>query len=38
MFDGGMYVVMGKEWPVAGKAVMPVIGPLVPDNAPTVRP
>ena len=38
MFDGGMYVVIGKEWPVAGRAVIPVIGPLVPDNAPTVKP
>lgn len=32
MFDGGMYVVMGKEWFVAGKVVMLVIGLLVFDN------
>ena len=29
---------MGKECPVAGRAVIPVMGPLGPDSAPTVKP
>ena len=29
---------MGKECPVAGKAVIPVIDPLAPDKEPTVNP
>lgn len=29
---------MGKECPVAGNAVIPVMDPLAPDNEPTVSP
>ena len=29
---------MGNEWPVAGNAVIPVMGPLLLDSAPTVNP
>ena len=29
---------IGNEWPVAGNAVIPVMGPLLPDMAPTAKP